>query len=285
MILFLPFAFFFGACVGSFLNVLIIRLPLDESIWRRSSHCTSCQKPIPPYDNIPIISYLLLRGRCRTCGTRFSSQYFWVELLTGLFFAATFYFRFAEVVPLLMKGTWPSWHVARAAILPWLADISLLSLLLAMTWIDARHLIIPLEITVPGFIIGFLLLMAYPELRGVDGRLPALAEAGKAVVLGGGLLWLVRWLGSVIFKREAMGMGDVHLMIMLGMFLNWLEVLLVIFLSALIGSAGGITAKFIQRRTHWRFEVPYGPYIAAAAVIAYFWGPRIIHWYLSFYTI
>ena len=197
-----------------------------------------------------------------------------------------FYFRFGDVVPLMMKGTWPSWPLARAAIFPWLTDVTLISSLLAIIWIDARHMIIPLELTVAGFVIGFLLTtIAYPEFRGVDNPLAAMAEAGKAVALGGGMLWLVRWIGGVVFKREAMGMGDIHLIIMLAMFMNWTEILLVIFLSALTGSVGGVIAKIIQRRTHWRFEILYGPYIAAGAVITYFRGAQIIAWYMRFYQV
>ena len=92
---------------------------------------------------------------------------------------------------------------------------------------------------------------------------------------------MVRWVGGVVFKREAMGMGDIHLIIMLAMFMNWKEILLVIFVSALVGSVGGTIAKIIQKQYHWRFEVPYGPYIAAGAIFSYFWGHRIISWYIA----
>jgi len=290
MILFVVFAFVLGACIGSFLNVLIIRLPKDESIWRRMSHCTACDTPIAPYDNIPIVSYLMLRGRCRACGTRFSMQYFWVELITGVLVAASFYYRFDHVVDVLMRGAVPTWEQLRSAVFPWLADVSLLSLLLAMTWIDARHFIIPLEITVSGTVIGLALTLIYPPLRqqtpvfGFYGEpstaIGALTQAGAAIGIGGGLFIIVRWVASLYFKREALGLGDVHLMIMLGAYLNWPEQLLTVFLSALVGSVGGVTAKYLQRRTHWRFEIPYGPYIAAGAVIAWFWGARLVDWYL-----
>ncbi len=286
MLIFLPFAFLFGACVGSFLNVLIIRLPLDESIWRRNSHCTSCGNPIEVYDNIPILSYLILGGKCRKCGAKFSSQYFWVELITALCFALTFYFRCGDLVAPLAKGEYPSWEIIRLTVIPWLTDVSLISLLIAITWVDAIHMIIPLELSVSGFVIGLLLTTVIcPELRGVSTIPSAMIEAGKAVAIGGGMLWSVRWAGTKVFKREAMGMGDVHLIIMLAMFLNWQAILLTIFLSAFTGSIGGTIAKLLQRKTHWRFEIPYGPYIAAGAIIAYFWGAGMIMWYLSFYQI
>jgi len=156
-----------------------------------------------------------------------------------------------------------------------------------MIWIDARHFIIPLEITVTGFLVGFALCMWYPQLRGpeIATRWLALGQIGLAFIAGGGLLLLVRWLGGLYFKREALGLGDVHLMFMLAMFLNWPQILLVIFLSALIGSVGGISAKLIMRKTHWRFEIPFGPYLAAGAVIAYFWGNQLIQWYLNFFVL
>jgi leader peptidase (prepilin peptidase)/N-methyltransferase len=291
MLFFTVIAFVLGACIGSFLNVLIIRLPKDESIWRRMSHCTVCNASIPPYDNIPVLSYLLLRGRCRACKTRFSAQYFWVELIAGVLVAATFYYRFEYVAEVYLKGFTPAWSAVRAALFPWLADVSLLSLLLAMTWIDARHFIIPLEITVSGTVIGLALTIIYPPLRqqtpvfGLPGEpisvLGALTQAGAAIGIGGGLFIIVRWLAGLYFKREALGLGDVHLMIMLGAYLNWPEQLLTVFLSAVIGSIGGISAKFLMRRTHWRFEIPYGPYIAVGAVIAWFWGARLVDLYLS----
>ena len=284
MILFTIFAFCFGACIGSFLNVVILRVPLELSLWKKNSHCMSCNAPIPWYCNIPIFSYIILRGKCKDCKTKFSAQYLFVELLTGAIFAITFYYRFQEVVPFIMKGEWPTWVIARAAIFPWLADVTLLSSLLAMTWIDSRHFIIPFETTIPCFIIGLLITIFYPELHQCNSVWLALAEAGKAAALGAGLFLLVRWLGGLYFKREALGLGDVHLMIVLAMYMNWMNILLVIFLSAFIGSFGGISLKIILRKSNWRFEIPYGPYIAVGAVISYFWGSQILGWYLEFFA-
>ncbi len=285
MILLLVFTLLLGACVGSFLNVVILRLPLDQSLWRRASHCMSCDAPIKPYDNIPVVSYLLLRGRCRACGARFSPQYAVVEALTALLFAATFWYRFAPLAAQFNSGAMPSWPALCAALAPWLADISLCSILLAMTWIDARYFIIPLELTVSGFLIGAALSMLHPQLRGVAALWPALSEMGKALLAGAGLMLAVRTLGGWWFKREALGMGDVHLMAMLAMYMNWPAILLVVFFSALLGSVGGIIAKIAQRHAHWRFEIPYGPYIAAGALIAHWWGARLLAWYLSLVTL
>lgn len=276
----LAFAFVLGACIGSFLNVVIVRLPREESLWRRGSHCMACGAPVAAYDNLPIVSYLVLRGRCRACGARFSARYAVVELLTALLFAATFYYRFGAVFPYLDAGTYPPWHVTRAAVVPWLSDCVLFSTLLAMTAIDAVYLIIPMEITATGFLAGFALSLAYPAMREAATLLQTMAACGIALSVGGGLFMLVRWLGALWFKREALGLGDVHLMLMLAMFMNWPQMLLTIFLSALLGSVGGIAMKLAQRRVHWRFEIPYGPYIAAAALVAYFWGGTLTRWYL-----
>ena len=282
MILLLLFALLFGACVGSFLNVVILRLPADESLWRRASHCMACNAPVRVYDNIPVLSYLILRGRCRACGARFSPQYLIVEAVTAIVFAATFWHRCAPLATSFDTGVMPSWQALWACAAPWLADISLFSILLAMTVIDARHYIIPLELSVSGFLTGACLSLLYPQLRGVDTVWLAFSEMGKALIAGAGLMLTVRTLGGWWFKREALGMGDVHLMAMLAMYMNWPSVLLVIFFSALLGSIGGITAKIVQRRSHWRFEIPYGPYIAAGALVVHWFGTPLIEWYLSF---
>lgn len=280
MTLLLLFALLLGACVGSFLNVVILRLPLDESLWRRASHCMTCNASIKIYDNIPVLSYVILRGRCRACGVRFSPQYPIVEALTALIFAATFYHRWAPLAASFDAGTLPSWHALWLCAAPWLADISLCSILLAITVIDARHFIIPLELTVTGFLIGAALSLLHPPLRGVDTVWLAFNEMGKALVAGAGLLLVVRVVGGWWFKREALGMGDVHLMAMLAMFLNWPAILLVIFLSAVLGSIGGVIAKILQRQADWRFEIPYGPYLAAGALVAHWFGTSLIAWYL-----
>lgn len=284
MIIFLPFAFLFGACMGSFLNVVILRIPEDQSIWRRSSHCMNCDTPIPPWWNIPVISYLLLCGKCKYCKIRLSPQYVIVEALTGLFFAASFYFRWQDVMPVIMNGNTPEWHVVAPALYSWLADCTLWSILLAMTVIDARYFIIPLELTISGFVIGLALTLLYPPLHGEETILRSLTQAGISIAVGGGLFYVVRILGGLALKREALGLGDVHLMIMFGVFLNWQQQLCIIFISACVGSIAGIFMKLLQRRTHWRFEIPYGPYLAAAALITYFWGDQLITWYMTLYA-
>lgn len=278
MVVFLVFAFLFGACVGSFLNVVILRLPKDESLWRRSSHCFSCGKPIRWYNNIPCVSYLVLRGKCAECGAPFSVQYFVIELLTGLVFTALCYFRFWGEVPF-----WPTDYIAYGPLLPYflayLRDVLLFCSLLAITVIDAREMIIPYEITLTTFILGLALVFAQPLLYGVPDRLTLLVELFLAALLGGGLLWLVRIAGGWIFKREALGLGDVHLMFMLAPFLNWPRILLTIFLASIIGCFGGLATKALAKEK--KVEIPFGPYLAAAALIAYFCGNALVKWYLG----
>jgi leader peptidase (prepilin peptidase)/N-methyltransferase len=239
----------------------------------------ACQAAIAPHHNIPLVSYVALRGRCRACGARFSSQYFIIELLTGLVFAATFWLRFDTVVQVMATGMFPSWHILKPALLPWIADVTLMSTLIAMTLIDARHFIIPLELSVTGTIVGFIITLAYPEFRHETTWLYAMGAAGMALLPGACMLLVIRWAGSWYFKREAMGMGDVHLMVMLAMYMNWPLMLVVLMLSSVLGSVGGISLRLLQRRGVWQTEIPFGPYIAAGAVLAYFWGERIIAWY------
>lgn len=283
MTLFLIFSFFLGACIGSFLNVLILRIPKEESLWRKSSYCYSCGQPIRFYHNIPILSYLILRGKCSKCKTKFSSQYVIIEFITALLFLVTFYYRFAPHFDAIAQSNFSNWEILSLALIPWLADVSLLSLLLAMIVIDARHLIIPYEITISGFVIGLALSLIYPELHGSHDWLGAIGNIGLAMIAGGGLFLVVRWLASLYFKREALGMGDVHLLIMLALFLNWPQIILTIFLSSLVGSIGGITTKMLSHKNNWRFEIPYGPYIAIGAIISYFWGNSLISMYLDLY--
>lgn len=281
MLIFLIFSFLFGASIGSFLNVVILRIPRDESLWRRSSHCFSCDKPIPWYHNIPVLSYLILRGRCAMCGAKFSSQYFFVELFCGIVFTALCYFRFRGLLPFLPTEPIDYQVVVPAAAL-FLRDVVFFCSLLAITVIDARHLIIPLEITLTAFVLGMILVFWQPAMYyGAPDRFVLIVELLFAALAGGLLLWIVRIIGGFVFKREALGLGDVHLMFMLVPFLNWPRILLTIFLASIIGCFGGLLTRLPQKGEK-KAEVPFGPYLSISAVIAYFWGQYIIGWYLSF---
>lgn len=277
MLIFLIFAFLFGASIGSFLNVVILRLPKDESLWRRGSHCFSCDKPIPWYHNIPVVSYLVLRGKCAMCGAPFSPQYFFVELITGTAFTLLCYFRFRGLLPFL-----PTEPIDYQMILPaaaaYIRDVVLFSSLLVITVIDARELIIPIEITLTTFLMGMIIVYAMPQVYPAPDRLTLTVELFLAALAGGILMWIVRIAGGFVFKREALGLGDVHLMFMLAPFLGWQKILLTIFLASVIGCAGGLLTKALAKGEK-KVEIPFGPYLSISAFIAYFWGYLIIDWY------
>src|SRR5471030_1656743 len=181
--LFGAFAFIFGAAVGSFLNVCIYRLPLDLSVNEpRRSFCPSCKKQIPWHQNIPLISWLFLRGRCANCGSRIAFRYFAVELLTALLFFAVW-----------LAFPWP------IALAYWV----FVSLLVAATFIDFEHYIIPDEITIGGTVAGVLASLALPALMGEDSRLRAVAYSLGAAVLGYALLWFVLEAGKRAFGKKS----------------------------------------------------------------------------------
>jgi leader peptidase (prepilin peptidase) / N-methyltransferase len=210
--LFAIWLFLMGASIGSFLNVVIARLPNDESIVRPRSKCPSCQSPIAWYDNVPLISWLMLRGRCRKCGARISFRYFVVELLTGTLFLLALV-RFGWAFPLVQA-------------------LVLISLLIPLVFIDAEHWILPFEITIPGVGVGLLLSLYH--------GLPGLEQA--AIGAGAGFLAFraMELLGYLAFRKEAMGAGDKFLVALIGAFLSWKALLGIIFLSSLQGAVFGL---------------------------------------------
>ncbi len=241
----------FGALIGSFLNVCIYRLPRGESVVRPSSHCPACTTPIHPLDNVPILSFLWLRGRCRTCGKRIAIRYPAVEALNA-------------------AGYILLWN--RFGLTPEAAVYAVFySSLLVVTFIDWDHQIIPNRITLPGIALG--LLSAATVLAG--GFMDALLGA----LLGGGLLYAVAVGSEWMLKKEGMGLGDVKLLAMIGAFLGWKAVLLTVFVGALSGSVIGLSlmAARIKRRGD---PIPFGPFLAFGAVAALFAGPELIAWYL-----
>jgi len=259
-------SFVFGAVVGSFLNVCIYRLPEGISIVNPPSFCPNCKYHIRWYDNIPLISYILLRGKCRNCGERISPRYFIVELVTALLFLAAYK------------------SVGLSAVLP--VYFALIGALIVVAFIDLKHRIIPDVITYSGIIGGVVLSFLLPMLHKnpfpwnlvVEPKLAALLDSLSGLFLGGGALYLIGILGEATFKREAMGGGDVKLLAMLGAFLGWKAVLLIIVISALLGAIVGVVEKIRTGASY----IPYGPYLALGGLIAMFWGERIINAYLSF---
>ncbi len=241
-------SFAFGAVIGSFLNVVIYRLPdPSRSIAFPASHCPHCSTPIRWYDNIPMLSYLFLRGRCRACRERISPRYPLVELCMASLSLAL-YVRF---------GPGPAF----VCYFPFLAA------LLAIIFIDIDHQIIPDVISLPGIIIGFAGSFFNP--------LVSWQQSGLGILVGGGLLYAVAITYMLLTRREGMGGGDIKLLAMIGAFLGWQSLLYVIFASSLIGSIFGIAAMRIQGRGG-RTRIPFGPFLAVAAMSYLFFREEIL---------
>jgi len=240
-----------GACVGSFLNVVVHRVPRGESIVRPRSRCPACGTPVAPRDNIPLLSYLLLRGRCRRCGHPIGWRYPALELAGGA----------VPVVALLAAPTLP--HAVAASLLTWW--------LLALLLIDLQHQLLPDALTLPGIVAGLLLCpwLAVPR---------AAAAAGAA---GGFLALLALQRGYAAWRgRDGLGGGDVKLAAMLGAWLGWQGVLLTFLLGSLAGSVVGL-ALVLSGRGDRTTRLPYGVFLAPAAVAVLAWGGRFWNWYLG----
>ena len=241
----------FGALVGSFLNVCIFRLPKEESIIWPGSHCPHCKNAIKFYDNIPLVSYFLLRGRCRYCKGNISLQYPLVEGITAL----------SSLFLIIKFG--PS--------LSYLFYFAFVAALIVITVIDLYHQIIPDAISLPGIGVGLLASLLIPQIT--------LFNSSIGILLGGGSLFIVATLYQWLFKREGMGGGDIKLLAMIGAFLGWKAVLLTILLSSLIGSVTGILMMVIKGKD-FKYAIPFGPFLSLGAVISLFYGEEIVRWYL-----
>ena len=249
---FLVFAF--GTVIASFLNVVIWRIPRGESIVSPPSHCPNCNALIKWYQNLPILSYLALRGRCASCHTRISFRYPLIEALGGILFVLVF--RYA-----------PSWP---ACIVCWIW----FSLLLVGTMIDFDHKLLPDFVTIGGMLLGLI-------FNGVTSIIHHssffILHSLSGLAFGFGLLWLIRFLGTKAFKREAMGMGDVLLMGAVGALYGPVSVIAVLVLSSVFGSIVGVALLIHARRKPGSFiEIPYGPYIALGVLIWHFFDSYLI---------
>lgn len=245
------FLFAVGACIGSFLNVCIYRIPLDQSIVFPGSRCPHCKQPIAGYDNIPILSYFILRGRCRSCGASFSARYAVVEALTAVLFLLIW----------LRYGASPVTPIYFLAI----------SGLLLATFVDLDHMIIPDRVSIGGMLIGLLLSALFPVLHEREVMMEGLLASGIGLAAGFGSLWLVSVLGKWAFKKDAMGFGDVKLLGAIGAFIGWEGVLLTIMISSLLGTVIGL-AFIIGGKQEWQSKIPYGPYLALGAIVWMLWG-------------
>lgn len=261
-------AFGFGACIASFLNVVIWRVPRGESIVRPASHCPKCGAAITWYRNVPILSYLALRGKCADCKAPISPRYVLVEALGGCLYLWAFQ-TYGLTLDLPVIWIW-------------------LALMIVGSMIDFDHKLLPDFVTVGGMILGVgyaavkcsivCCLMGAVSYVGVQTFL--LSVAG--LMFGFGLFALIRWLGTKAFKREAMGMGDVFLMGAVGALFGPVAVLFVLVFSSLLGSLIGVTLIALSKTKFGRFiEIPYGPYICLATFLWMAAGPEILTWYFS----
>ncbi|MEW5948767.1 MAG: prepilin peptidase [Thermodesulfobacteriota bacterium] len=248
----LIFALSAGLSIGSFLNVLIYRLPLGRSIIRPGSACPNCGAGIRWYDNIPVLSYLLLLGECRRCQSRISLRYPLIELATGLLSLAIF-FRYGV-----------SWAC--------LFYFIFVAALIAIIFIDFDHQIIPDIITYPGIIAGFISSLILPNITYRDSLI--------GIILGGGILYLIALGYLILAKREGMGGGDIKLLAMIGAFLGWQALPFTILVSALLGSVVGIIA-IIKTGKDARMAIPFGPFLSIGAMLYLFWGKAATQWYLG----
>jgi leader peptidase (prepilin peptidase)/N-methyltransferase len=240
-------SFIIGSAIGSFLNVVILRLPDEkQSIVFPGSHCPGCGHPIAWYENIPLLSFLLLRGQCRQCGVRISLQYPVVELTMALLGMAL-YLKFALSPALLI------YFVFCAA-------------LLVIIFIDIHHQIIPDVISLPGILIGFATSFVNPNLTW--------QQSGLGIHLGGGILYGVAMGYFIATKRDGMGGGDIKLLAMIGAFLGWQSLLFIIFFSSLTGSIVGIFAM-LQQGKGGQTKIPFGPFLSIAALVFLFFQQNI----------
>ena len=265
-----------GAMVGSFLNVVIHRVPLEESIVFPNSRCPSCGAAIAFYDNIPVLSYLMLRGKCRRCTKHISFRYPAVELLTALMFVAV------------------AWHDGLSFAL--FFDLVFTSALLALVFIDAEHMLLPNAITYPGIVFAVIARLALPYFTGTlhFDDLPSLTHGALAnspiwvaslagallgALVGGGSLWLMGWTWEKLRGVEAMGLGDVKMMFMVGAYLGWRLTILTIFVGVLSGSIIGIFLMARQRQRNMQMLLPFGIFLGLGAIASLLFGSHLVEWY------
>lgn len=237
------FAFIFGAAIGSFLNVCIFRLPTETSIVKPRSQCPYCQHPIRNCDNIPLISFIVLRGKCRDCGGKISWRYPLVELITAVL-ALLLFLKFGLT-------------------LKFLTFFIFTAVLIVITFIDLDHQIIPDVISLPGipiFCLAAIFLVKIPWMEALIGLL-----------IGGGVLFAIAFVYELLTKREGMGGGDIKLLAMIGAFLGWKSLIFILLFSSFSGAIIGITAMIIKKQD-MKYAIPFGPFLSVAAIAYPFWG-------------
>lgn len=277
------FIFILGTVFGSMINVLIYRLPIEEDVVIKPSHCVNCGSKIKPYDLIPVLSYIILGGKCRNCGEKISIRYPLIELLTGLIFAGIFY-RFG-------------WDVSQNAITILPSDIvfnliavfTLAVIFLAAFFIDLKHYIIPNELIIAGLITGTIfavlksvkfIMAGFQIITPVNFNPGFLMDAGLGLLTGFITFLLIVLIGEWIMKAEVMGMGDVKLMGVIGLFLGFKLTVLSMFLAFIVGSV--ISVFLLAAKVKGRKDmIPFGPFIVLGSTIALIWGTQILNWYFN----
>ena len=243
----------FGLAIGSFLNVVIYRLPIGQSLVSPPSRCRHCGYFLRWFDNVPVLSWVLLRGRCRNCGTPVSWQYPLVEFITGALFVLVVWLT--PVGPLLVTR------------------LLLVCILIVLFGIDLEHQILPNSITLPGIAIGLLLSLIAP---------PGLRDAVLGALLGAGILYGIAAAYYLWRREEGMGMGDVKMLAMIGAFLGWKAVLVTLVLSSFSGAIIGVILMSAQKG-NMKFALPFGTFLAIGAFVAMLAGDPLVAWYAGFF--
>ena len=272
------FVFLFGAVVGSFLNVVIHRVPLEQSIVFPNSKCPKCDTAIKPYDNIPVLSWLILGGKCRACKASISPRYPSVELLHALLWVLMY------------------WHIGFNPFLP--IGLIFMSVLVSLMFIDAEHMILPNVITYPFFIFVLIVRVVYPAVfsgayfadmaywpastwDSMPVWLESLLSGLLGAIAGGGSLWLVGEAWKRLRGVDAMGLGDVKMMLGVGALLGWRLTFLAIFFGAFAGAIVGSLYVARQKDKDMQAQIPFGIFLGIGSVLAFLVGERLINWYVT----
>jgi leader peptidase (prepilin peptidase)/N-methyltransferase len=272
------FIFIIGTAIGSFLNVVIHRVPNGESIVFPNSACPNCKKLIKPYDNIPILSWLILGGKCRNCQNPISPRYLFVELLTGFLFLLVY------------------WSVGFNAFLP--VVLVFVAAIVSLVFIDAEHMILPNVITYPLLVFALFVRLVFPLLFGADYFsdlkvfplnqmrnspvwLVSVVSAVSGAIVGGGFLWLVGAIWKKLRGVDAMGLGDVKMMFAVGALLGWRLTLLSIFIGSFAGAVIGVVVISPQKEKDFQMQIPFGIFLGIGSILSLLYGEQIIHWYTN----
>ena len=253
------FVVLFGLVVGSFLNVCIYRLPRDQSVVQPRSACPACRHAIQLRDNIPVLSFMLLRGRCRHCRAAISPRYALVEIINALM--------------------WVFLWLRHGTLLEFASSALLFSVLLAVFFADLETGLIPDEFSLGGLAAGLIFSALLPERFGAQGWSAALFASGLGALAGGGLLYLTGLLGRLLFRKESMGLGDVKLLAMLGAFLGSPGVFFVFLIAPILALPIALFERFVRKEE----TIPFGPYLALAGAVVYLWEQPLKTYFFGTY--